>query len=121
MPRSWNDLQASSRGRSYRDAGEAYRAQPAIAAAMKQKLESWNVYPVDHFGSDMAAFCDRICLQTLVPYAVVKDGHWFEQGRMSGMEIGSGEICEKAWGTLLQEMYAEASDDTLLTVVDCHT
>ena len=113
MPRSWNDVQASSLGRSYRDVGEAYLAQPAIEAAEKKGLDVGKD-PSTHFGSDMAAFADKASLQTLVPYAVVKDGEWLEQGRAGRW------MSDEAWGTFVQSLYDAAPDDTLLTLVDCH-
>lgn len=55
-------------------------------------------------------------------YAVVKDGEWYEAGRMGWWGISSAEPEDEAnWeNEYFDLVFAEAEEDEYLTIVDCH-
>jgi hypothetical protein len=53
-------------------------------------------------------------------FAVVKDGEWFEKGRMGWFGMTTGEVSDIEWQQKLSELLATLDGETLLTVVDCH-
>lgn len=53
-------------------------------------------------------------------FAVVKDGEWFERGRMGWWGMVADEKSDLEWQQKLSELLANLDGETLLTVVDCH-
>jgi hypothetical protein len=53
-------------------------------------------------------------------FAVLKDGEWYERGRMGWWACVSDEKDTDVWETEFQKLIEEASDDTWFAVVDCH-
>lgn len=53
-------------------------------------------------------------------FAVLKGGEWFEKGEMGWWGMSNDNMTDKEWAVKVGEMIDSLSDDTLLTVVDCH-
>ena len=53
-------------------------------------------------------------------YAVVKDGEWYEKGKMGWFGMASDEKDRKEWNKEFRQLIADLPDETLLTVLDCH-
>lgn len=56
----------------------------------------------------------------ITPFAVVKDGKWYEKGEMGWWAMVSNEKDQKEWDEQFTKMFDELPDETLLTLVDCH-
>lgn len=50
----------------------------------------------------------------------MKDGKWYEKGRMGWWGMVSGEKEQDVWNKQFTALIDGLSDDTILTVVDCH-
>ncbi|MCR5658944.1 MAG: hypothetical protein K6G25_06420 [Bacteroidales bacterium] len=59
-------------------------------------------------------------LDELLTFAVVKNGEWFERGEMGWWAAVSNEKDKDVWESEVRELLKDLSDDTLLTVMDCH-
>ena len=59
-------------------------------------------------------------LDELLTFAVVKNGEWFERGEMGWWAVVSNEKDKDVWESEVRELLKGLSDDTLLTVMDCH-
>ncbi len=57
---------------------------------------------------------------SIATFAVVKDGEWYEKGQMGWFGFASNKKDDDAWEKEFEQLLADVSDDTLLTVVDCH-
>jgi len=57
---------------------------------------------------------------TLVPFAFVLNGEWFERGKMGWWACVTGEQDQAQWGALFHKTLREQDPETLLTAVDCH-
>jgi len=55
-----------------------------------------------------------------VTFAVVKDGKWYERGEMGWWGVCLSEKEDDLWVSEFNKLLKEASDDTLLSVYDCH-
>lgn len=53
-------------------------------------------------------------------FAVVKDGKWYERGRMGWWAMVSDEKAEEAWESEFHNLLDGLPEDTTLTIVDCH-
>lgn len=57
----------------------------------------------------------------LSAWAVVKNGEWFEKGKMGWWASSSNEMSDAEWDRQFDKMMSELRPDQHLTVVDCHT
>jgi hypothetical protein len=53
-------------------------------------------------------------------FAVVKDGKWYERGKMGWWAYVSDEKDEETWVSMFAKLIDELPENTQLTVVDCH-
>lgn len=71
-------------------------------------------------------YCDQayryeiVNLEGFVPFAVVKDGEWYERGEMGWWAIVSNEKEKDLWETEVETLLKDLPGDTLLTIMDCH-
>lgn len=56
----------------------------------------------------------------VITFAVVKDGKWYERGEMGWWGIVSDEKNTDEWNEQFTKLIEEQSDDTLLSLFDCH-
>ena len=53
-------------------------------------------------------------------FAVLKDGEWYEKGDMGWWGMVADEKDQDAWNEQFAKLIDDLSDDTLISVVDCH-
>lgn len=63
---------------------------------------------------DISNFSEISC------FAVVKDGKWYERGKMGWWAIVTDDKTEEVWDAELKTLLEGLSPDTLLTMYDCH-
>lgn len=56
----------------------------------------------------------------LITFAVLKDGEWYEQGKMGWFCHVTDEMTDEEWSETIQQLIDEADDDEIFTIVDCH-
>lgn len=54
------------------------------------------------------------------PYAVVMDGKWYAIGRMGWWGVSHDNMPDDEWAAWVQELIESLSDDTLVSIYDCH-
>lgn len=59
-------------------------------------------------------------LSTILPYAFIKDGEWYDFDDMGWCDISSNEIPKNDWHDKVWEMLTILPDDTLISFYDCH-
>lgn len=122
---SWNSMR--ERIPNMDEARTAFWKQPrcAVWEEAKKKIGlsewpfGWSSSP-DDYASTREEYIQRGRNKAGVTFAVVKDGKWFERGRMGWWGCVSNEKDEETWNTMFQDLINDLNDDTLLTVVDCH-
>jgi hypothetical protein len=95
-----------------------YHKQPAIIALNKNDETKW--FDADRFLGGRKAYTDRASIESIRTFAVIKDGKWYERGSMGWWGSISDEKDVDEWNQQYMELLNDLSDDTLLTVVDCH-
>lgn len=117
--RRWEEIRDS--GADIETARQTYHSQPAIAA-IREKLENDFLFddPLEIISRDREEYIEETALSSVLPFAVLKDGEWREEGRMGWWAMVSdrkpkGEWLREAW-----EMIRSSAPDTEITVVDCH-
>lgn len=53
-------------------------------------------------------------------FAVLKDGKWFERGNMGWWACVSNEKDQETWNSIFTNVISGLSEDTVLTLIDCH-
>jgi hypothetical protein len=118
-----NETWVSIRER-YADIEEArrvYGAQSRVQAAQKdQEMFGLFHHEIDDFLCTREEYIERARNGAFSTYAFVKDGKWYGKGEMGWWGMSSGDQDQKEWNKQFNKMLDELSDDTLLTLVDCH-
>jgi hypothetical protein len=112
-PQSWADVREAHPG-DMDKAREVYNAQPAI-----REMKAWTC-PVSEYGFDVDAYVKRCTARALVPFAVVKDGKWYEKGSMGWWGMVADEQDQNAWNAQVAALFDGLDPDTQVTLVDCH-
>lgn len=114
-PKGWDEVR-EAHGTDYDAAREEYHAQSAVKAMRRDEALRW-MNPED-LGYDREAYV-RKCMRTaIVPFAILKDGVWYEKGKMGWWACVSdvkGDWLEQA-----EKLLQEIAPDTLVSLVDCH-
>jgi len=102
-------------------AREEYNKQPWISALRKADLDPFYGEAQEYFcvkNGGREAFIDRQKKQSIVSFALLKDGVWYEKGEMGWWGITKDEKAD--WDDQFYKLFQELPDETLLSVVDCH-
>lgn len=65
-------------------------------------------------------YVNRARRRAVATYAVVRNGEWFERGRMGWWGMSSGDMPEAEWHAWIAQQVDGLDPDTLITIVDCH-
>lgn len=95
-----------------------YNAQPRIVAVSTKKL-GWMVN-VDEFDVTKEEYIQDARNTVLSTYAILKNGEWFQKGKMGWWGMSSDEMTQSEWNTKVAQMFDELPEDTLISIVDCH-
>lgn len=71
-------------------------------------------------GIDQAKKKDILNLDELRTFALLKDGEWYERGEMGWWGIVSNEKPEDEWESEFKKLLEGLSDETLISIYDCH-
>ena len=71
-------------------------------------------------GIDSAMKGDIDNLDELKTFAVLKDGEWYERGKMGWWGITTNEMDETSWDKEIVEFLRDLPDYTLISIYDCH-
>lgn len=75
---------------------------------------------VEVFGHSREEYVERQKNHTAVPYAVVKEGKWYEKGEMGWFGMSHGEMSQDEWNKQFWTLLEGLEPDTTITLVDCH-
>lgn len=119
-PLTWEEMEASHPKIDTRR--EAYWAQEAIVALKAAFDNPWDLNePLAALAEkDRAAYGQRGANKALVTFALVKDGRWFERGKMGWWAMVADEKDAAAWSDEFAKLLNDLPPTTWLTVIDCH-
>lgn len=69
---------------------------------------------------DQARIKDISNVEEISAFAVVKDGKWYERGKMGWFGVVTDKKDKDAWNEEVKQLLASLPPDTLLTMYDCH-
>jgi hypothetical protein len=75
---------------------------------------------VHEVGIDQAKKGDIANFDEIKTFAVLKDGQWYEIGKMGWWAMVSDEKDKEAWDSEFKKLIEGLPDDTLISIYDCH-
>lgn len=96
---------------------EERKSDPAVREKFKDYLFFLNI---DSYAMPRDKYIELAGKSALTTHAIVKDGKWYEKGEMGWWGAIHDEKDGDQWVDEFNNLIAGLSDDTLLTVVDCH-
>lgn len=98
-----------------------YWAQPAMAALKAAFPDSWGLdEELRALGMSRDAYCEAGAFGALTSFAVVKDGRWYERGKMGWWAVVADEKDKGDWDRQFNALLDDLPPEACLTVVDCH-
>lgn len=83
-----------------------------------EKLIYW--LELDDFQCTKEEYCIQAMNAVIPTFAILKDGEWYEEGKMGWWGVAHNEKDENKWQEEFNKLFDSLSDDTLITIVDCH-
>jgi hypothetical protein len=118
--RAWDEVTREMKGRPVEEMRTMYHSQPVIGDLQKAGLLGFMADGLAEFREGVDAAARRARNSVGVPFAILKDGQWYERGRMGWFGTSSDEMSQDEWNAKFAELIDGLSDDTPLTLVDCH-
>jgi hypothetical protein len=108
----------------YEKAREIYGAQSVVEDFRKatfgaDSLFGWSESPSD-FVMSREEFIADARATAINTFAVLKDGEWYEKGEMGWWGMSNDNMTDKEWAIKIGELLDGLSDETPITIVDCH-
>ena len=92
--------------------------------------DGWEFSEKNHSGEynrlRKEGYCDQALvgeisnLNEITTFALVKEGEWYEKGEMGWWGVVTNPKDEDVWKEEVKKLLQGLSDDTLLTILDCH-
>lgn len=95
-----------------------YHSQEAKKLLSTDEIYTW--YDVEDFLCTLEEYVQNAIDSSISTFAVIKDGQWYERGKMGWWGMVTDEKNRPKWNKEFSKLLDSISDDTLLTIVDCH-
>ena len=115
---SWNTI-LEKHGEDVTSARNEYNSLQVVKDFNLAKFYFWGEF-YETFSNSREAYIKKCKNQTMVPFAIVKDGKWYQKGKMGWFGMSSEEMTEDDWNKQFWEMINNLPPETKLTIVDCH-
>lgn len=102
------------------EARTLYHAQPRLVEVEKHNEELGFFFEADEFLVSKEAFVEDRRNSAVATFAVVKDGVWYEKGKMGWWGMVADEEDQNVWNTKVNELINSVDDETLISIYDCH-
>lgn len=126
---TFNGLREKYPDMSAEERREMYGSQPGVQVwedalnkdKNKKEERIIDFYPnIEDYQCTEDEFAKSAGDNSFVTYALVKDGEWYQRGRMGWFGISSDEMEGDKWSEFVRKTLEETDDDELITIVDCH-
>ena len=92
------------------------------------RLKEWNskndfknsFISLEDFKTTKEEYCKRQGDTAFAPFAIIKDGTWYEKGDMGWWGMVSGEKEQSNWNAEVADLLVDLPEDTLISLYDCH-
>lgn len=92
---------------------------PSVGVYLEEDREFYSGDIVEHFCNfDRDEFIKLATDRAITTFALLKDGVWYEKGKMGWWATVSDEKMD--WNYQFTKLFNELDDDVRVTIVDCH-
>lgn len=116
--RAWDEVRESFKGKI--DEARDYYWSQARCEALRKSQSDLRWGNPDPFLASKETYIENARDGAVAPFAVIKDGKWYERGEMGWWGIVSNEKDKGEWNRQFSELIDSLPDDTLLSLYDCH-
>jgi hypothetical protein len=119
---SWKQIREKYSEKDIELARQEYRENQVVKDLDNSKeFEHYFLFnDMDEFVESKADYVQNARNSAISTFAVVKDGTWYEKGEMGWWGLVSNEQDQDDWNRQFSELLDSLTDDTLLSVFDCH-
>lgn len=115
---SWTKILASVND-DVEKAREIYHSDPVKNDLTAAGIIVFGDYE-EEFKNSREEYLEDAASRTAMPYALVKDGKWYQKGEMGWFGISHDEKEQSQWNDEVWKLLNELPGDTLVTLLDCH-
>lgn len=117
---TWTKMRDEIHPGNIETATRAYRDQPAVRAMNTATDKNVRWADIEDFLVSKDQYIQKAIDAAITTFAVIKDGKWYERGKMGWWGCVSDEKDKDSWNAEFSKLLDETPDDIRLTVVDCH-
>lgn len=124
----WENIVDSSEGQ-FKDMTidqkrEFYHNQPAMKLLVEKRKNNKDLFGfwfnLKDYQVSKEEYVESARNSALSTFAVIKDGKWYEKGKMGWWACVSNEKDQKDWNKEFTALVSDLPEDTLLSIYDCH-
>ena len=115
---SWEEIR-NKHGEDIQAARDEYNNHEIVKDFNKESFHIWGDF-YEEYANSREEYINKCKNKTMVPYAVVKNGQWYQKGEMGWWGMSSNEMTQDEWNTKFWEMINSLEPETQLTLIDCH-
>lgn len=124
---TFNRLKEMYPNKSIEEIREIYFAQSALKKVEKAKEKGRKgenrlgfFFSLEDYQCTEDEYAESAYKKALVPFALVKDGEWYERGEIGWFGCVSNEMEADKWNDFVNKTIEELDENEILTIVDCH-
>lgn len=120
-PKPWQSI-LEEHANDVNRARVAFNAQPAYERARKHDSLIWasSSGSLHEYYMPLEHYMERARRRAITPFALVRDGKWFERGSMGWWGVVSAEKDQSEWEREVDSLLEGLPPTTLLSLYDCH-
>lgn len=115
----WTDVLKMDKLKTRQEKMKFYFSQENVKT-FNQNTESLTYGTIEMYQDTEDEFVAKRVNSVFEPFAIVKDGKWFERAKMGWWVQTSDEKSPEEWHKLFEKLWSEIDDEELITFVDCH-
>ena len=121
LEKTWKDCLKEA-NQNYNQARSLYKDQDSVKIFDQAVSSNNDLFFLDlqDFQISKEEYGNNAANNALSTFAIVKDSKWFERGEMGWFGISTNEQDRETWNKTFMEIFDSVSDDTLISLYDCH-
>lgn len=115
----WKDILQKHGENNIDAARNEYHDHEVVKDFNEARFHIWGDF-YEEYGTSRENYIQKVAKRVMVPFAVIKDGEWYEKGRMGWWATVTDAMEQDTWNNKFHELLEGLPKDTLITAVDCH-
>jgi hypothetical protein len=116
---SWKEIREKHGDENIDAAREEFNNHEVVQDFNKNQFYIFGDF-YEEYGQSREEYVNKCKNGVMVPYAVVKDGKWYQKGEMGWFGMSSDEMTQDEWNQHFWDLMNSLAPETELTLLDCH-